>query len=161
MQFDEFQCYRKQEILRNILVGLKRLSYHTSQIILHRVRETVGESKRSDSIRSGRRALLDTFKGTKGTQIFFFLAIPIFEIWPKIQNKFPQSFLFTWYEQIGVYSSTCVRSNLFFKYMSLYLRFCVDFDHKNYHTDVCFFLLQCSFRIARPLDLCDLDPAIK
>ena len=84
---------------------------------------------------------------------FFFLAIPIFVIWPKIQNKFPQSFLFTWFEQKGVYSSTCVHSNLFLNYM------CVDSDHESYHTDV--FLSQCSFRIERPLDLCDLDPAIK
>ena len=52
-----------------------------SQIILHRVRETVGESKRSDSIRSGRRALLETFKGTNSRRfiiIIIFLAIPIF-----------------------------------------------------------------------------------
>ena len=68
-----------------------------SQIMLHRVRETVRESKRSDSIRSGQRALLETFKETQSRRFFFFffLAIPIFVIWPKIQNKFPQSFLFT------------------------------------------------------------------
>ena len=32
LQFDEFLCYRKQEIITssNILVGLKRLSYHRS-----------------------------------------------------------------------------------------------------------------------------------
>ena len=114
-------------------MGLTELSH--SQIILHRVRDTVGKSERSDSIRSGWGALFETFKGTKGTQTFF-LAIPIFEIWPKIQNKFWQSFLFTWYEQKGVYSSTRVHSNLLFKYISLYLRFCVDFDHENYHTDV-------------------------
>ena len=43
-----------------------------SQIMLHRVRETVGESKRSDSIRSGQRALLETFKETQSRRFFFF-----------------------------------------------------------------------------------------
>ena len=86
LQFDEFLCYRKQETISNILVGLK--AAELSQIILHRVRETVGESKRSDSIRSGRRALFETFyKGTNSRRFFFFfffLAIPILVIWPKI-----------------------------------------------------------------------------
>ena len=80
-------------------------------------------------------------------------------IWPKIQNKFPQSFLFKWYEQKGVYSSTCVHSNLFLKYMSLYFRFCVDFDHENYHTDV--FCLSARFELSALSTVCDLDPIIK
>ena len=68
--------------MSNILVGLK--AAEISQIILNRVCETVGESKRSDFIRSGRRALFETSKGTNSQRFFFF----------EFQNKFPQSFLF-------------------------------------------------------------------
>ena len=106
----EFLGYRTQVIISNILVGLKRLSYHTTFCTEY----ARPSESRKDLIPfevSGEPFLRRLKELILADLFFYFLAIPIFVIWPKIQNKFPQSFLFTWYEQKGVYSSTCVHSN--------------------------------------------------